>query len=84
MIAGGLGSVTAGAARSAFPSPLGERVASAASRERGVGLAQAKKLRSDMTDAERRLWYRLRAHRFGATRATLSPRGEGNERATPP
>ena len=27
--------------------------------------AQAKQLRSDMTDAERRLWYRLRAHRFG-------------------
>jgi very-short-patch-repair endonuclease len=30
-----------------------------------MGLAQAKKLRSEMTDAERRLWYRLRAHRFG-------------------
>jgi very-short-patch-repair endonuclease len=29
-----------------------------------MSLAQAKKLRSDMTDAERRLWYRLRAHRF--------------------
>ena len=27
-------------------------------------LAQAKKLRSQMTDAERRLWYLLRAHRF--------------------
>jgi len=27
--------------------------------------AQAKQLRSTMTDAERRLWYRLRAHRFG-------------------
>ena len=26
--------------------------------------AQAKQLRSRMTDAERRLWYRLRAHRF--------------------
>jgi very-short-patch-repair endonuclease len=26
--------------------------------------AQAKRLRSNMTDAERRLWYRLRAHRF--------------------
>ena len=25
---------------------------------------QAKQLRSRMTDAERRLWYRLRAHRF--------------------
>ena len=29
-----------------------------------MSLAQAKKLRSSMTDAERRLWYRLRAHRF--------------------
>jgi very-short-patch-repair endonuclease len=29
-----------------------------------MSLAQAKKLRSNMTDAERRLWYRLRAHRF--------------------
>jgi very-short-patch-repair endonuclease len=29
-----------------------------------VGLDQAKKLRSNMTDAEHRLWYRLRAHRF--------------------
>ena len=29
-----------------------------------MALAQAKKLRSNMTDAERRLWYRLRAHRF--------------------
>jgi very-short-patch-repair endonuclease len=29
-----------------------------------VTLAQAKKLRGNMTDAERRLWYRLRAHRF--------------------
>jgi very-short-patch-repair endonuclease len=27
--------------------------------------AQAKRLRSNMTDAERRLWYRLRGHRFG-------------------
>jgi very-short-patch-repair endonuclease len=30
-----------------------------------LGVTQAKKLRSRMTDAERRLWYRLRAHRFG-------------------
>jgi very-short-patch-repair endonuclease len=30
-----------------------------------MSLAQAKELRSNMTDAERRLWYRLRAHRFG-------------------
>jgi very-short-patch-repair endonuclease len=29
-----------------------------------MSLKQAKKLRSDMTDAERRLWFRLRAHRF--------------------
>ena len=29
-----------------------------------MGLRQAKKLRTNMTDAERRLWYRLRAHRF--------------------
>jgi very-short-patch-repair endonuclease len=28
--------------------------------------ARAKQLRSEMTDAERRLWYHLRAHRFGA------------------
>ena len=27
-------------------------------------LDQAKKLRANMTDAERRLWYWLRAHRF--------------------
>jgi very-short-patch-repair endonuclease len=30
-----------------------------------VTLARAKKLRGNMTDAEKRLWYRLRAHRFG-------------------
>jgi very-short-patch-repair endonuclease len=29
-----------------------------------MSLAQAKKLRANMTDAERRLWYWLRAHRF--------------------
>jgi very-short-patch-repair endonuclease len=29
-----------------------------------MALAQAKALRGNMTDAERRLWYRLRAHRF--------------------
>ena len=29
-----------------------------------MSIAQAKKLRSSMTDAERRLWYWLRAHRF--------------------
>ena len=28
-----------------------------------MGIPQAKSLRSNMTDAERRLWYRLRAHR---------------------
>jgi very-short-patch-repair endonuclease len=27
--------------------------------------SRARTLRHDMTDAERRLWYRLRAHRFG-------------------
>jgi very-short-patch-repair endonuclease len=30
-----------------------------------MSVGQAKTLRSKMTDAERRLWYRLRAHRFG-------------------
>jgi very-short-patch-repair endonuclease len=30
----------------------------------GMSLDHAKKLRSNMTDAERRLWYRLRGHRF--------------------
>jgi len=30
-----------------------------------VSIRAAKTLRSNMTDAERRLWYRLRAHRFG-------------------
>ena len=29
-----------------------------------MGLDHAKTLRKTMTDAERRLWYRLRAHRF--------------------
>jgi very-short-patch-repair endonuclease len=29
-----------------------------------MGLEQARKLRGRMTDAERRLWYRVRAHRF--------------------
>ncbi|MEX2034427.1 MAG: endonuclease domain-containing protein [Xanthobacteraceae bacterium] len=29
-----------------------------------MSLEQAKRLRKSMTDAERRLWYRLRAHRF--------------------
>jgi very-short-patch-repair endonuclease len=29
-----------------------------------MSLGNAKKLRTNMTDAERRLWYRLRAHRF--------------------
>jgi very-short-patch-repair endonuclease len=51
----------------AFPSPreagrgwLGE----AKPGEGHLSLVQAKRLRKDMTDAERRLWYRLRAHRF--------------------
>src|SRR5262245_46221821 len=30
-----------------------------------MSLHNAKELRHDMTDAERRLWYHLRAHRFG-------------------
>jgi very-short-patch-repair endonuclease len=30
-----------------------------------VALSHAKKLRTNMTDAEQRLWYHLRAHRFG-------------------
>ena len=29
-----------------------------------MSLAQAKKLRTNMTDAEQRIWYHLRAHRF--------------------
>lgn len=29
-----------------------------------MSLSTAKKLRRNMTDAERRIWYRLRAHRF--------------------
>jgi very-short-patch-repair endonuclease len=29
-----------------------------------MSLTHAKTLRTNMTDAERRLWYRLRAHRF--------------------
>lgn len=33
-----------------------------------MSLAQAKKLRGNMTDAERRLWYRLRAHRFNGSK----------------
>jgi very-short-patch-repair endonuclease len=50
-----------------FPlSPCGRGwLARRASWERGVSLARAKQLREKMTDAERRLWYRLRAHRFG-------------------
>jgi very-short-patch-repair endonuclease len=30
-----------------------------------MSLRHAKALRNSMTEAERRLWYRLRAHRFG-------------------
>jgi hypothetical protein len=52
-----------------FPLPLAGEGGSAEGRAgRGkpvVTLGQAKKLRTNMTDAERRLWYRLRAHRFG-------------------
>jgi very-short-patch-repair endonuclease len=31
-------------------------------------LASARRLRSGMSEAEKRLWYRLRAHRFGGAR----------------
>ena len=30
-----------------------------------MSLTNAKKLRAEMTDAERRIWYNLRGHRFG-------------------
>lgn len=33
-----------------------------------MSFAQAKQLRTRMTDAEQRLWYRLRAHRFGGVK----------------
>jgi very-short-patch-repair endonuclease len=33
-----------------------------------MSLTQAKTLRKQMTDAERRLWYLLRAHRFGGVK----------------
>ena len=33
-----------------------------------MALAQARTLRKRMTDAERRLWYLLRAHRFGGVK----------------
>jgi very-short-patch-repair endonuclease len=33
-----------------------------------MSLATAKQLRTRMTDAERRLWYRLRAHRFAGVK----------------
>jgi very-short-patch-repair endonuclease len=33
-----------------------------------MSVKQARRLRSNMTDAERRLWYRLRAHRFGGVK----------------
>lgn len=50
----------------AFPSPgeAGRGRLGEAEPGEGMSLTQAKKLRSNMTDAERRLWYRLRAHRF--------------------
>ena len=48
------------------PLPLWERVArtEGPSRERGVSLRLAKRLRRNLTEAEKRLWYLLRAHRF--------------------
>lgn len=33
-----------------------------------MGLSRARKLRQQMTDAEGRLWYLLRAHRFGGVK----------------
>ena len=51
------------------PLPLWERVAPPkAEPGEGMSLSRAKQLRSEMTDAERRLWYRLRAHRFAGVK----------------
>src|ERR1051326_3089587 len=51
------------------PLPLGgEGPAQTRGGERGMTSARAKSLRSNMTDAERRLWYFLRAHRFNGTK----------------
>lgn len=46
---------------SSHPSPAGGRGAGG---EGGTLLARARQLRTDQTDAERRLWRYLRAHRF--------------------
>src|SRR5665647_3152525 len=63
---GGVGDIRPIRRMALFPSPLGERVARRKpSRERGMKRARAKQLRSQQTDAEMRLWYFLRAHRFG-------------------
>ena len=51
----------------AFPSPREAGRGWRGEAEPGEGhpsLTQAKKLRTNMADAERRLWYHLRAHRF--------------------
>lgn len=51
------------------PSPaarerVGERAAPQARKQKRVALGRAKALRGDQTDAEQRLWYRLRGGRF--------------------
>jgi very-short-patch-repair endonuclease len=46
-----------------FPSHLAGE-GGAQRRERGMSLATAKKLRKNPTEAEKRLWYHLRARRF--------------------
>ena len=50
--------------RAVSPRPAKRGEGARAQRGRERGLEHAKMLRSSMTDAERRLWYRLRAHRF--------------------
>src|SRR6185437_13096703 len=50
---------------SEFPSPLvGEGGSTLVEPGEGMTRRQAKALRANLTDAERRLWYLLRAHRF--------------------
>src|SRR3979411_1438362 len=44
--------------------PREERRRGQSSRERGMTRSHAKALRANMTEAERRLWYFLRSHRF--------------------
>jgi len=54
---------------SVVPSPASrervrERAAPEARKRQGIALHRAKALRSAQTDAEQKLWYHLRAHRF--------------------